>query len=521
MDGKPQTSRPLAALQGLLVAISAAFLAAFAYVVARRLAWPFENEWLEGDELHHAWRILQGLAWYPPPSVEFFPNVYTPGYPAVCAALMAVFGESLALMRAVSVAATGAIVILIGLVVHRRTRSLFCAAVAGGVFLASFEVCGAWFDVARVDMLAAAVALGGIALVGRDSSAAAFYPGAALLGLSYFFKQTNAALIVGTAVVWLFWDWRRALRLIAVLGAVVAVGALALQRASDGWYAFYTTDVPSAAPVLWDRLWKFASADLFRLAGFLLPVLAVGVALALGKRRADALPLQLLPFAVAASVVPRLSPGGYDNVFVTAAIFVAVGTGLSLGAIAAAPAGVSRHAWAALLLVLFHFAARAYDPRDHTAGRGDRELAVGLAAVERIRELPGPTLCPYHPYLLHLAGRPAHMSFHMLNELRIQERNRPEYERLRDEVGRLFEQARWRSYVSTQVEGGGELFGGFDHFPDRRFRYRPGPPLVAADDAAALYPATGNPVRPYRVYLDPAFAPPGAPLARRQTLLRR
>ena len=46
-------------LRALLVTASLAFLAAFVWIVVHRIAWPFENEWLEGDEFHHAWRIMR------------------------------------------------------------------------------------------------------------------------------------------------------------------------------------------------------------------------------------------------------------------------------------------------------------------------------------------------------------------------------------------------------------------------------------------------------------------------------
>ena len=64
----------------------------------------------------------------------------------------------------------------------------------------------------RVDMLGLAAILAQIRLVGRDSKGAAFYAGSSLLGLSYFIKQTNMALIAGTIIVWLLWDRRRGSR---------------------------------------------------------------------------------------------------------------------------------------------------------------------------------------------------------------------------------------------------------------------------------------------------------------------
>ncbi len=490
-------------LQALLVLASCAFLAAFVWIVVNRLTWPFENEWLEGDEFHHAWRIMQGLAWYPPPSVDFFPAFYTPGYPAVCAVLMKLFGESLTIMRSVSVVSTMTILMLIGYIVYSHTRSLFYPVVSCGVFMASFEACGAWFDIARVDMLALAVALGAIALIGRRSRPSAFSSGAALLGLSYFFKQTNAALIIGAILIWLIWDWRRGLKMLTIIAGITASGVLALKWTSDGWYMFYTFKVPGSVPILWERLWQFATSDILSLAGCLLPVLAVGFWRIIAKQQMDILPVLLFPFALAVSVVPRLSPNGYDNLFVTIAAFIGIATGLSLWAIASSKGTLSKYGWVALVLILLHFVFRCYDPSHHFSHF--RDLAKGMAVIEKIRNLPGPVLCPYHPYLLHLAGHPMHMTFNMANELQIQERTRTEYKNLMSGIESLFEQGYWKSYVSTQLFQGQELFGGLSNFPQRTIVFPPGPQLLDPDDTTTLFPSTGTPVRPYRVYFDVHF----------------
>ena len=490
-------------LQALLVLASCAFLAAFVWIVVNRLTWPFENEWLEGDEFHHAWRIMQGLAWYPPPSVDFFPAFYTPGYPAVCAVLMKLFGESLTIMRSVSVVSTMTILMLIGYIVYSHTRSLFYPVVSCGVFMASFEACGAWFDIARVDMLALAVALGAIALIGRRSRPSAFSSGAALLGLSYFFKQTNAALIIGAILIWLIWDWRRGLKMLTIIAGITASGVLALKWTSDGWYMFYTFKVPGSVPILWERLWQFATSDILSLAGCLLPVLAVGFWRIIAKQQMDILPVLLFPFALAVSVVPRLSPNGYDNLFVTIAAFIGIATGLSLWAIASSKGTLSKYGWVALVLILLHFVFRCYDPSHHFSHF--RDLAKGMAVIEKIRNLPSPVLCPYHPYLLHLAGHPMHMTFNMANELQIQERTRTEYKNLMSGIESLFEQGYWKSYVSTQLFQGQELFGGLSNFPQRTIVFPPGPQLLDPDDTTTLFPSTGTPVRPYRVYFDVHF----------------
>ena len=487
----------------LLVAASCAFFASFLWIAANRIGWPFENEWLEGDEFHHAWRIMRGLAWYPAPSIDFFPNVYAPGYAAVCALLMKLFGESLTIMRAVSIVSTITILFLIGCIVYRQTRSLFCSIIAGGVFMAAFEVCGAWFDIARVDMLALAVVLGAITLVHHKSSSAAFFGGSILLGLSYFCKQTNSALIVGTILVWFFWNWRRALEMLAITALLIFTGTFVLNRLSDGWYLFYTITVPSSAPIYWASLWDFFTIDINKLAGCLLPILGFGFWLAFRKRQTHLLPLLLFPFAATVSIVPHLCPGGYDNLFVTLAAFVAIGTGLSLGAIATEPGPLRKYRLVALTLIMLHFYFNSYNPSVHVLHCCD--LDKGMAIVEKIRKLPGPVLCPYHPYLLYLAGQPMHMHFYMLDEIRIHKSIRPEYEKLVSEIGILLKKGYWKSYISSQNKAGQEMtLGlGISYFTEnKKFFSRPGPLLFSANNMTSLFPATGYPIRPYRIYLD-------------------
>jgi hypothetical protein len=382
------------------------------------------------------------------------------------------------------------------------TKGLFFPLVAGGVFMAAFEVCGAWFDIARVDMLGLAAILGAIALSGRHSKPAAFYAGSSLLGLSYFIKQTNLALIAGVIIVWILWDRRRAFHMLIIAASIIGIGILVLNWTSDGWYMYYTYTIPSSAPILWERLWPFVTDDIAGLAGWLIPVLGIGFCIAIARRRIDLLPLLLFPFALGMAMVPRLSPGGFANVFVTMAAFVGIGTGLSLWLIADYFGARSGYNQVALALVLLHFFVRIYDPRQDVALSGN--LKEGMAVVEKIRALPGPVLCPYHPYLLHLAGHQMHMNFHMADELWFQRRTPSEYSEFRKleaSVLALLKQRHWKAYVSTQLAGGQERFTSITLPRVIAGLFREGPKLLDPRDRTTLFPATGNRVRPYRVYL--------------------
>src|SRR3954466_198748 len=99
------------------LALGAAVIAyaARAWVLAQRVAYPFDLEWLEGATLWHAQRLVDGEGLYPAPTIDFVPHPYPPLYPALLALLARLGGGgvvSYALGRAVSTASfAGALVI--------------------------------------------------------------------------------------------------------------------------------------------------------------------------------------------------------------------------------------------------------------------------------------------------------------------------------------------------------------------------------------------------------------------------
>ena len=148
-----------------------------------------------------------------------------------------------------------------------------------------------------------------------------------------------------------------------IAASIIGIGVLVLNWTSDGWYLYYTWKGPSLAPIRWERLGLFFTEDIEGLAGWLIPILGFGFYLAIRRRRIDLLPLLLFPCALAVSMAPRLSPGGYANAFVTIAAFIGIGTGLSLGLMRDCFGARSRYNQIALALVLVHFIFRCYDPR--------------------------------------------------------------------------------------------------------------------------------------------------------------
>ena len=143
----------------LLSLAASASLAACAYVMLSRMAYPFELEWMEGGSLVHVWRILNGLPLYTPPSIDFMPFIYQPFYYVVSAFFALFTGFSFLPLRLVSALSTLLVIILLYRFTTRETGDRWLGVIAAGLFAGTFRLVGAWFDIARVDMLCTALFL--------------------------------------------------------------------------------------------------------------------------------------------------------------------------------------------------------------------------------------------------------------------------------------------------------------------------------------------------------------------------
>ena len=152
----------------LLVVFSAYFLVQFLWISVSRIGFPAEIEWMEGGMLTHAIRLANGQAIYAPPSAEFVPFFYTPGYPAALAALGKIFGGvDFGLARSVSLAATLFTLWLLFQVVRRETDTRF-GFIAVGLYAALFRTNGAFYDLARPDSLYIAIVFSGCIIIYRE-----------------------------------------------------------------------------------------------------------------------------------------------------------------------------------------------------------------------------------------------------------------------------------------------------------------------------------------------------------------
>ncbi len=402
----------------LLVAVSAAALAGLAFAVARRIAYPYDLEWMEGGMLCHALRVANREPIYAEPSARFVSFAYTPLYPIVLGLLAPVAGIGYLPARALSVVSLAGALAVAYAFVRRAGGSRAAAVGTAALPAAAFAPTGAWYDLARIDSLclgltAAAVAVGWWKRNGPIGPVAA----GVLMTAAFFTKQTALPFAGALGLALLVARPRAAALYAATLAALGGALLAWAHLASGGWFWTYAFGLHRRHP------FDAVDAVLVTPARLLL-LLGPGLVLpgiALPRARTPDL-LYAAGMGATGLVASALGAGtewSYHNALIPGVYFAALTVGTAAAAMEA-----RRPVLAALLLAaavasapggLVALAARAapgvglalplgYDPRRFVPSPADRER--GDALVARLAAAPGDVFVPDHSFYAHLAGKP-------------------------------------------------------------------------------------------------------------------
>ena len=389
-------------------------LAVLLYVVVRRLAYPYDLEWMEGGMLNHALRLADGQGIYVPPSVDFIPYLYTPLYPWLLAQLGKIFGLSYALGRAVSAVAMVAVVALGAVAVAReapRCRlplALAAAAAFAGFYAATYPWVEGWYDLVRGDTLQLALGTGGlVALFVWARRPALVAVAAALIATSFFAKQTGVLFVAAGGAALLVMNWRAVPVYVGVAGAIGGGGSWLLDRATDGWYWIYVFQVHQQHDTNVDRFVRSFGYQLGHFPALTAVVLAGLVAVSLRRRELPASARAFLYWSflfLCGTVIGAIgwsTQWAHWNAYIPAMTFGAIAAGLGL-VVLVETLGESAAAVAALALAA-NLGLTLWSPRRFIPTPADR--AAGDRLVARLESLPGEVFIPSHPWYAHLAGK--------------------------------------------------------------------------------------------------------------------
>jgi hypothetical protein len=401
---------------------------ALLWMLARRLAYPYDLEWMEGGMLCHSLQVLQGKPIYGPPSVDFIPFLYTPLYPTVVAGLSKVFGLGYALGRFVSLLGFfGAL--LLGYVFARReggSRATAFAALA--LPAAAFVPTGAFYDLVRPDSLflgltAAAMWIGWWK---RDSHAGVA-AAAALLVAAFFTKQTASPFMAALGCALLVANRRVVPTYVATLAALGLPSLWWMNHSTQGWFWTYVFKLHQMHDFYPGRAFLGSPVRLILLLG---PSLLL-IPWALARARTPGLVYAAWVAAAgfASSCLGFGTQWAFTNAFIPGIYFGAVAIGASAGRLVESGPRLRPHVVYALLALSVAIAPGFLLPRlapifprdwaiDRDAPTGYRladwvpkaeDRQLGDALVEKLRATPGEVLIPFHPYYARLAGKQTHV----------------------------------------------------------------------------------------------------------------
>lgn len=387
------------------------------YVMASRLFYPYELEWIEGGMLQSVIRIMDGLPLYAKPDMDYVPPLYAPLYFHVAAWSAHLFGAGLPALRIVSVLAACLSAMLVALSVWQLSRSRLASLLALFCWGSLYRFSGNWYDVGRVDSLWGFFLLSAVtALIFFRQRGGQQFLWLALpcLVLAVFTKQTSLMLLpFFMLVIWCWAGFFQAVRFGVVLAAVLLLACGILQWQSDGVFYFYTMQMANGHKFNHGIPYNFLHGDLV----LGVPVyLALACGFVISHRRSGRDVIAwgvLLSGFLLMSLLSRWYSGGYINVLIPLHQLLLV-MGISAFAAILTHSGTWKQHVVKLIAVVMlslNIALGWFSPDRQIPDAADK--ACGDKLVARMAQVSGKVCVFKHNELSWLAGKPfcAHEAF--------------------------------------------------------------------------------------------------------------
>ena len=484
-------------LRALVVLFSLAAIGLYAFVVINRINYPFELEWMEGATVDTIIRVLDGQPIYTEPSTTWVSPLYAPLSYYVGAGFARLFGVGFFAPRLMSVMASIGCFGILYVWARRETHFALAALVAPALFAATFAVSGAWFDLARVDMLFVFLLMCAVYSLRFAERNRDFAVSGALLGLSFLTKQNTLIIATPLVVYALLAHGRRAW---AFIGGLVVIGggvSLLFDLSSNGWFRYFVLGMGEQDGYVLEPVLTFWSEDLQPVMIAFAASIGYVVWLIANRWREAGFYVASGTGVLAACYISRLHGGGFVNGLIPLHAFLALGTALAL-AQAARTFGNGKAIGAPLAVAGFaaislQFVALIYLPQPLLPTALDR--AGGEQFMELLRQQPDEVLVFAHGYYAEMAGKASgHVGWLMAlyGDDAHEEESAARRAFTADIEAGLAEQ-RWGALIVDEA-----VFVSED-YDDAIERYYVGEPIVFSDDHA-FRPVTGLETRPMLLY---------------------
>jgi 4-amino-4-deoxy-L-arabinose transferase-like glycosyltransferase len=385
------------------------------FIIFSRINYRYDLEWMEGASLIQVYRISTGQILYLKPSLAYIPMIYPPLYFYLSAVLAKITSISFLPLRIISFTSTLGCLLIIFYAVKNKTNSAVIGFVAAGSFVATFKLGGAWFDIARVDMLFIFLCLTGIYYLGKQTIQSSIIAGL-LFSLSFLTKQTALPIFAILAVSTFLLFRKQTLAFFGSFTIVTLSVFLYLNSSTNGWYQYYILSLPAIHQIKWSIM-ATALQSGFQVEAI---IIIVGFSpLIFGIRHIikDRLCLYYY-FAVigliGTSILARINRGAYINTLVPAYAGLSIIFGIGIGWLMThydfKRFGKNWFQFILWLAISIQFIWLGYNPFQQIPTQADRR--AGDALVSKIQSASGNVLIPYHNYLSLLAGKK--VNFHMV-----------------------------------------------------------------------------------------------------------
>lgn len=294
-------------------------------IFSLRLFYPYQLEWMEGGEIEHIVRILEGKNIYSQPTLEFIPYIYTPLFYYIGVVFVKIFGINFFSTRLISVLSFLLILILTYWVAHRYTKDRFWSLVSVGLLCLSYSTTGFWFDLARVDTLANLFMLLSFFFITYEKSKQSLL--SSLFAFCAFYtKQSFFAIHIFLLLGLLIQNRRLFFQHFFLYFTLILLSTIFETIKSDGWYIFWNFTLPATHHWIWSRILTFWTVDILP---FYSIALALIISFVLSERRKifEDTNIYLFLFlfgTVFSSYLLRLHYGGYLNVLIPLVISVSI-----------------------------------------------------------------------------------------------------------------------------------------------------------------------------------------------------
>ena len=406
-------------IKGLTYFAALSFIIAFIVTAVMRINYPYELEWMEGGQLEHVVRILDGQEIYVEPSLEFIPYIYTPLYNYISAGVATVTGVSFFPLRLVSYISLLLTLIILFKIVKDETGNSYWGMISAGLYAAMYKAGGFWFDIARVDSLFILFFIASVYyLLKKDTPRNAAIAGL-LAALSFLTKQSVVFMLFPIVLYLFIYKRKAAIYYFSVL-TIISVGvSLYFNIKTDGWYWFWNFGLPVTHHWNWKYIYAFWTDDL--LTPFALSVLPVIFIFfktndtPANNKQKTLFYLFFLAGCLLDAWLLRLHYGGYLNALFPALLAIALLAPLGLAKLENSLEKKNNLITFVYLIVLLQFSVLLYNPAQAIPTKQD--LAGGEFFINKLKHIKGDVFVPCHSYIPRLAGKKSYAHAVVIHDL--------------------------------------------------------------------------------------------------------